>query len=115
MIAALSCSFHILIKQHSRARKASLKAHQLKDAQSATAAIKRDFWRYTNQLLQESSQSVKPHFTSTTAFDYFQSVYASKEEADFHQPKWLPNVNLQGAPPDHPAVPVSIDEVRVCI
>ena len=115
VITALSRSFHILIKQHSRARKASLKAHQMKDAQSATAAIKRDFWRYTNQLLRESSESVKPHFTSIKAFDYFQGVYTSKQEADFHQPKWLPNVTLQGDPPDHPAEPVSIDEVRGCI
>ena len=42
-------------------------------------------------------------------------MYTSKQEADFHQPKWLPNVTLQGDPPDHPAEPVSIDEVRGCI
>ena len=115
VISAQSRTFHTLIKQHTRARKACLKAHQMKDAQSATAAIKRDFWRYTNQLLQESSESVKPQFTSSKAFDFFQGVYASKQEADFHQPKWLPSVTLEGAPPNHPTEPVSIDEVHTCI
>lgn len=43
VISALSHTFHSLIKQHSRARKASLKAHKQQDAQSATAAIKRIF------------------------------------------------------------------------
>ena len=112
VISALSHTFHSLIKQHSRARKASLKAHKQQDA---TAAIKRDFWRYTNQLLQESSESIKPRFTSTKAFDYFQGVYAAKRKEDFHQPSWLPNVPLRCAPPNQPAQPVTIDEVRNCI
>lgn len=75
----------------------------------------RDFRWYTNQLLQESLESVKPPFTSAAAFDYFQGVYVSKSDVDFHQPRRLPNVTLQYDPPDHPAKPVSIDEVCACI
>ena len=115
VISALSRSFHNLIKQHSRARKASLRTQQLKDSQSASAAVKRDFWRYTNQLLEYSSMAVKPQFTSTQAFDHFHAVYTSEQETEFHRPKWLPKGSLKGSPPKQPMKNVSAEEVHSCI
>ena len=115
VISALSRSFHNLIKQHSRARKASLRAQQLKDSQSATAAVKRDFWRYTNQLLQDSSVAAKPQFTSAQAFDHFHAVYTSEQEIEFHHPKWLPKVFLKGTPSKQSTESISVEEVHSCI
>ena len=43
VLSALSRVFHTLIKQHSHARESSLKAHQLKDAQSALQPSRETF------------------------------------------------------------------------
>lgn len=113
VIQKFSKDFRTTMKQHARARKQSLADDVNRNAQLATAALKRNFWGYVNHLLGGNCTPSKPSFTANDATEYFRVMYSQVTRKTFESPVWLPTPKLAEFAFD--TGPFMMDEIILCI
>ena len=88
-VRELSVKFHRLIRLHSKAKKASLKARMNLEAFKARRECQRSFWKFASQLFSEDDSPTIPCFNQESAESFFTEVYDSHPRS-YTRPAWLP-------------------------
>ena len=89
MVHELSVKFHRLLRLHSKAKKASLKARLNLEALTVRRECQKSFWRFASQLFSEDNSSTAPGFDQESAESFFAEVYDSSSRS-YTRPPWLP-------------------------
>lgn len=77
-ILDLAKKFQLLLRLHSKTKKASLKTRANLEAKKARSECAKSFWKFAAKILDDKhSSTVDPGFTSQTAETFFKDIYSS--------------------------------------
>ena len=113
VILDLAKKFQLLLRLHSKTKKASLKTRVNLEAKKARSECAKSFWKFAAKILDdEHSNNVGPAFTSQTAETFFKDIYSSNPRT-FQRPDWLP----EPPPPtsEFNDIPIANEEISVVI